>query len=135
MTITKELDLDSFEPWSGAVDTLDRIKREGKTRDLEFILEELYPDGMTETELNDLLWFDDETVLHEWLGLDTYDSIQEELEEKERELEVALNERQEVLEDEELTEEEKTETSEGFVDIIEGLQAEIEELEERLKEL
>ena len=34
---------------------------------LENILEELYPDGMTETELNDLLWFDSESV-YEWLG-------------------------------------------------------------------
>lgn len=30
MTITYELDLDSFKAWSGAVDTLDRIQREGK---------------------------------------------------------------------------------------------------------
>lgn len=28
MTITYELDLDSFKAWSGAVDTLDRIRRE-----------------------------------------------------------------------------------------------------------
>ena len=135
MTITKELDLDNFEAWSGAVSTLDRIRSEGKQSDLECILEELYPDGMTETELNDLLWFEDETVLHEWLGLDTYDSVQEELEEKERELEEVLNERQETLEDEDLTEEERAEAIEDFVNTIEGLQAEIEELEERLKEL
>lgn len=33
MTITYELDLDSFKAWSGAVDTLDRIRRE--TRGIE----------------------------------------------------------------------------------------------------
>ena len=45
MTITYELDLDSFKAWSGAVDTLDRIRREGKCEELEQQLEELYPDG------------------------------------------------------------------------------------------
>ena len=29
MTITYELDLQSFEAWSGAKDTLERIQREG----------------------------------------------------------------------------------------------------------
>lgn len=69
MTITYELDLDRFEAWSGAKDTLDRVREEGKCSELENILEELYPDGMTETELNDLLWFEPETV-YEWLGID-----------------------------------------------------------------
>ena len=62
MTITYDLDLNSFNAWSGAVDTLDRIQREGKCEELENILEDLYPDGMTETQLNDLLWFDSEQV-------------------------------------------------------------------------
>ena len=61
MTIRYELDLNSFEAWSGAKETLERIQREGKCTELENILEELYPDGMTETELNDLLWFDSES--------------------------------------------------------------------------
>lgn len=69
MKITYELDLERFEAWSGAKDTLDRIQHEGKCEELENILDELYPDGMTETELNDLLWFDSETV-YEWLGID-----------------------------------------------------------------
>lgn len=68
MQITYELDLRSFEAWSGAVSTLNRIINEGKCKDLEFILDDLYPDGMTETELNDLLWFEPETVF-EWLGI------------------------------------------------------------------
>ena len=45
MTITYDLDLNSFNAWSGAVDTLDRIQREGKCEELENILEDLYPDG------------------------------------------------------------------------------------------
>ena len=43
MTITYQLDLNSFEAWSGAVDTLDIIQREGKCEELEGILEDLYP--------------------------------------------------------------------------------------------
>ena len=85
MTITYELDLNSFEAWSGAKDTLDRIQREGKCAELENILEELYPDGMTETELNDLLWFDSESV-YEWLGIRSEEQIEKEIKEAEEEL-------------------------------------------------
>lgn len=66
MTITYELDLNSFKAWSGAIDTLDRIKREGKCEELESILEDTYPDGMTETELNDLLWFDEAAEVYDY---------------------------------------------------------------------
>ena len=42
-------------------------------REVKFVttqeLEDLYPDGMDETELNDLLWFEPETV-YEWLGIE-----------------------------------------------------------------
>lgn len=68
MRVTYELDLDTFEAWSGAKNTLSRIREEGLCEQLEFILDELYPNGMTETELNDLLWFEPETV-YEWLGI------------------------------------------------------------------
>ena len=78
MTITYELDLNSFKAWSGAIDTLDRIKREGKCEELESILEDTYPDGMTETELNDLLWFEADEV-YSWLGLRTESEIQGEM--------------------------------------------------------
>ena len=77
MTITYELDLNSFQAWSGAKDTLDRIQREGKCSLLEQILEDTYPDGMTETELNDLLWFEPETIF-EWLGIGDEEDEEEE---------------------------------------------------------
>lgn len=69
MRIYSETSLENFEAWSGAIDTLDRVKEEGKCDELESILEDLYPDGMSETELNDLLWFEPETVF-EWLGIE-----------------------------------------------------------------
>lgn len=68
MIIGYELDLNNFEAWSGAVSTLERIKDAGKTDEAEQLLEEFYPDGMTETRLNDLLWFEDEW-LFECLGI------------------------------------------------------------------
>lgn len=78
MTITYDLDLNSFNAWSGAVDTLDRIQREGKCEELENILEDLYPDGMTETQLNDLLWFDSGQV-YEWLGIRSEEHLRKEI--------------------------------------------------------
>ena len=85
MRIYSELDLNTFEAWSGAVDTLNRIRREGKCEELESALEEIYPEGIDETELNDLLWFDSETV-YEWVDLRTESQIESEIEESKSEL-------------------------------------------------
>ena len=82
MRIYTDLDLDTFGAWSGAVSTLDRIREEGKTRDLEAILEDLYPDGMDETALNDLLWFEPDTVFG-WLGIRTDEELEAEEEARE----------------------------------------------------
>lgn len=72
MKIYKEESLSNFEWWSGAVATADRIWEEQGSEgfdQLEAILEDLYPDGIDETDLNDLLWFDADTV-YEWLGIE-----------------------------------------------------------------
>ena len=84
MKIYKELDLESFEAWSGAVDTLEKVKEEGKCEELEYLLEELYPDGMSETELNDILWFEDDWI-YETLGIKDEDEDEDEDEEEEDE--------------------------------------------------
>ena len=60
--------LATFKPWSGAVDTWEKIEDAGKIDELDALLEEIYPEGLGETELNDLLWFEPEWVL-EALGL------------------------------------------------------------------
>ena len=126
MTITYELDLNRFEAWSGAKETLERIQKEGKCAELENVLEELYPDGMTETELNDLLWFDSESV-YEWLGIRSEEQIKKEIEEAEAELEEKLSDLEFDLDDD-LTEEERK-------DIIESYQPEIDEIKERIADL
>ena len=69
MKITNEISLKNFKAWSGAKDTLNKLIELDKCDELEFILDDLYPDGLTETELNDILWFDDEWI-YETLGIE-----------------------------------------------------------------
>lgn len=66
--VYKEMSLESFEPWSGAVSTWDRIIDEDKLCEFEEILADLYPDGIEETSLNDWLWFEPEEI-YDLLGI------------------------------------------------------------------
>lgn len=86
MRISYELDFASFEPWSGAVDTHRKIIEAEKAELFESMLEDCYPDGMSETELNDLLWFEPEWCL-QLVGIRTESEIREELEAAKIELE------------------------------------------------
>ena len=134
MTITYELDLNSFQAWSGAKDTLDRIQREGKCSLLEQILEDTYPDGMTETELNDLLWFDSESV-YEWLGIRSEEQIEKEIKEAEEELDEVQSNLEDDLDDDELTTEERAEIIESYQPDIDEIKERIADLKEELSEL
>ena len=51
-------------------ETKETIINEGKAEQFDNLIEELYPDGLTETTLNDLLWFEDEWIF-EMLGIET----------------------------------------------------------------
>lgn len=66
--------------WSGAILTLKTIEEHDKEEEFMYLIDEMYPDGVDETELNDLLWFDDEFVL-ETLGIDNEEDEEEEEEE------------------------------------------------------
>lgn len=134
MTITYELDLNRFEAWSGAKETLERIQREGKCEELENVLEELYPDGMTETELNDLLWFDSESV-YEWLGIRSEEQIEKEIKEAEEELAEVQSNLEDDLDDDELTTEERAEIIESYQPDIDEIKERIADLKEELSEL
>ena len=68
MRIIKEVSISNFESWSGAKSTQKRIIEEGKENDFDSLIEELYPDGLSDTQLNDLLWFE-EDWLFECLGI------------------------------------------------------------------
>lgn len=64
VTTSNDMDFDDIyqNSWSGAVDTLNTISNEGKEDDLMELLDELYPDGVDETELNDFLAFEDDYI-------------------------------------------------------------------------
>lgn len=57
-----------YSPWSGAIDTYNTILEAGKKEEFESLIEELYPDGIEEVTLNDILWFEPDFIL-ESLGL------------------------------------------------------------------
>ena len=74
MKIIHEIDsLLDFEPWSGAVSTYETLTRE-QLQQLDSELEELYPEGMTDTQVNDILWFDDNWVA-ELLGFRNWEHL------------------------------------------------------------
>ena len=74
------MDIVDYHPWSGAVDTFDKIQDADMVGALEDYLEEIYPEGLTVTELNDILWFDGDTVLRD-LGLSDEEEDEDEDEE------------------------------------------------------
>ena len=133
MKITKEISLKRFDAWCGAEKTLDKIIFEGKAEEFEFILEDLYPEGMDETQLNDLLRFEPEWCF-EAVGIRTESEIKSELKEAEEELESMMNDYRDEIDDEELTEEEKAEIWESYQSDIEEIEDRIAELKEELEE-
>lgn len=100
MKIYCEMSFESFEAWSGAVDTLNTLKDKDLCDRLEAILEDLYPDGMTDTELNDLLWFEEDAIA-EWLGFRDWEDLENDGEEEEEtDLEEAKDHLYECIENE-----------------------------------
>lgn len=61
MKIISDISLKDFEFWSGGKDTAEDLTDEQFER-IENELESDHPDGMTDTELNDLFWFDREYI-------------------------------------------------------------------------
>lgn len=74
MKITKEISLKDFEAWSGAKDTLNELT-ESECEQLESILEDLHPDGIDETGLNDILWFENDWIA-ECLGYRNWEHLE-----------------------------------------------------------
>lgn len=80
MKLYREESLSRFDFWSGAKDTV-KYLTESELETIESYLEELYPEGMTDTELNDFMWFEDDTIA-EWLGYNDFDEIMNRSEEE-----------------------------------------------------
>ena len=61
---------DDFTPWAGAVNTVDTLRKHDKLKEawqyIEYIL--IDREYVSETELNDLLWFEPE-IIYEAVGL------------------------------------------------------------------
>ena len=72
MIITSGLDLKNFEFWSGAED---HEFTRSELEQLEYTIQVLYSEGITETQLNDIFQFEQEWLC-ECLGLD-YDEYLE----------------------------------------------------------
>ena len=68
MKVISEVSLCNFEGWSGAEETIQVIIENDKVEEFEQLIEELFPEGIDETHLNDLLRFEDSWIF-EMLGI------------------------------------------------------------------
>lgn len=68
MKIFKEESLRYFEFWCSAKENAKELSGE-QLDNLETILEDAYPDGIDATTLNDMMWFEFDTI-KEWLGIE-----------------------------------------------------------------
>jgi len=73
MRITKDESLSNFEFWSGAKDTVKYLTND-ELETIESILEDLHPEGMSEGEINDIFWFE-EDIIADWLGYNNFEEI------------------------------------------------------------
>ena len=80
LEVKMELDFEDLKRncWSGAITTLSTIEEEGKEEELMNHLEDIFYDTCpTMTELNDYLWFEDESI-YDALGITEEDEEEEE---------------------------------------------------------
>ncbi len=73
MRIYREIPLTEFEFWAGGKDTVEELTY-SELEQIEQILEEIYPEGMSEFEVNDIFWFERDLIA-EWLGYEDFDEI------------------------------------------------------------
>ena len=101
MYVSKEMTcFDDFTPWAGAVDTVDTLRKHNKLEEAWAFIEDYFDgicDYVSETSLNDFLWFEPEYI-YEAVGL-TEDGKEPDEDEED--------------EDEELDEDDEDEDEEG----------------------
>lgn len=72
MKVYKDIyDLDAFNAWGGAADTKSNICYADKGEEFIDALDDLFPDGIDELKLNDILAFEEEWC-YELVGLNSY---------------------------------------------------------------
>ncbi|MBP3334547.1 MAG: hypothetical protein J6L61_00145, partial [Ruminiclostridium sp.] len=62
--------------WAGGADNANCLTYE-QLDIIENILTDIYPEGIDETQLNDLMWFDEDTIA-EWLGYTDFEELRNE---------------------------------------------------------
>ena len=85
MRVYSDMSLTSFQFWSGAKSNAEKLTYE-ELEQVEYMLEDIYSEGVEDVFINDLFWFDFEIVC-EWLGfrydVENDEVIREEIEEDE----------------------------------------------------
>lgn len=74
MKITSEKSLFNFDFWNGAETTANELTNK-EFNIIEAQLEDLYPDGIDETQLNDIFRFEQDFVA-QMLGYDTWEAFE-----------------------------------------------------------
>lgn len=73
MKIYSEIALKDFAFWAGAIDTVKYLSI-SQLEAIENILEDIYSNGVSNIEINDLFWFEAD-LLAEWLGYADFDEL------------------------------------------------------------
>ena len=84
MTYTVETSLADFPAWSGAVHTLDVLIEKDLCDTVETCLVDVLGEYPTDTEINDMLWFETDAIA-EWCGFSSWEALENGEEEEEEE--------------------------------------------------
>ena len=82
MTYTVETSLTDFPAWSGAVHTLDVLIEKDLCDTVEACLVDVLGEYPTDTEINDMLWFETDAIA-EWCGFSSWEALENGEEEEE----------------------------------------------------
>ena len=64
--------------WSGAIQVLDQVEEKGVQEQVLDLLNDVIGTGITETQLNDYIWFDMERDLKEFYGINLWNYEEDE---------------------------------------------------------
>ena len=79
-----ETSLENFEAWSGGRDTLEVLIEKGLCDTVEACLEEVLGEDISDTAINDVLWFERDTIA-DWCGFSSWEALENGEEEEEEE--------------------------------------------------
>ena len=77
-----ETSLENFEAWSGGRDTLEVLIEKGLCDTVEAFLEEVLGEDISNTAINDVLWFERDTIA-DWCGFSSWEALENGEEEEE----------------------------------------------------